>query len=172
VVARRDVFFPLAFGLAVAAGASTTACLSGAPGAATRWDHEPFTREGTTRVVGCAELAFSVERDARLPDGSVLLDVSVRNRCVRPTPLDLGAMRIVGYDAAGAEFPVAMYDPRGEIHAAEVDSEVAAVERIRLDGFDAVELPSSLCVDVTRVSQDAQRASPARVCMPAPGADR
>jgi hypothetical protein len=163
VVDARSPVIALALVLVGGAGAG---CLG--PPATTRWDHEPFTREGTERVLGCTELAFSVERDARLPEGSLLLDVSVRNRCVRPTPLDLGAMRIVGYDPEGQEMSVAMYDPRGEIGATEVDSDVAAVERIRLDA-PALEYARSICVDVTRVSPDAQRTAPARVCMPAPG---
>jgi hypothetical protein len=63
---------------------------------------------------------------------------------------------------------MSMYDPRGEIHAASVDSEVAAVERIRLDGSEGLGRTVSLCIDVTHVSREAERAAPAHVCMQTP----
>jgi hypothetical protein len=80
-------------------------------------------------------------------------------------------MRIVGTDCAGGEVAMSTYDPRGEIHATEVDSEAAAVERIRLDPELPLQRATSLCIDVTHVSRDAERAAPARVCMRTPEED-
>jgi hypothetical protein len=150
----------LVLGLVVGAAA----CL---PRARTRWDREPFEREQAARVLGCAVVGFSLDRDAsQTSDASLLLDVSVHNRCLREVGLDLSRLRLSAKDESGAVRPVTMYDPRREIHPMQLDSAIAGTERIRIDVSGGLDATQTICIDLTEISPDAARAAP--VCLFAP----
>ena len=76
-------------GAFVGLSTAVLACAATGEPVATRWDHSPDERPRIVRVLGCAELGFSVHRDPRILERP-LLDVAIRNRCLRPTPLDVG----------------------------------------------------------------------------------
>jgi hypothetical protein len=116
-------------------------------------------------IVGCAEVHFRVSRDARLPPTSLLLEVRLRNHCTYSAPFDASALRLTGYDASESPRPVALYDPRGEIHAMDMDAEAEGTEHIRLDGLGSLAHLGRLCVDVSDVSDDARRTHPAPMCL-------
>jgi hypothetical protein len=142
--------------------------LPGCPGAAsTPWDRWPDDRHRAVRRLGCAELGFAVGHDPRIPGTSLLLDLGVRNHCVRPAPFDARALGFFGKDVDGAWARLSLYDPRGEIHAAQIDAEREAVERLRLDvdrhPFPA--LVTSVCIDTSRVSPEAAQAAPEPLCI-------
>jgi hypothetical protein len=152
--------FALAWSMAVV--------LPACPGvAATPWDHWPDERVRAVRRLGCAELGFAVGRDSRIPDRSLLLDLGVRNHCVRPAPFDANALQFVGYDAnRGTSCPLTIYDPRDEIRPTQIDAENESVERIRLDPpGGSLATITSVCVDTSRVSPEAAQAAPAPVCV-------
>jgi hypothetical protein len=156
--------FVSAFALAGSLAFALAACH---PGLSPKLDHWPDERPRTERVLGCAELGFSIAADSRIPPGSLLLDVGVRNRCVVPAPFDARGLRITGFDPSGAPHAVTIFDPRRELRATKIDSETEAIERIRLDPSDYAAL-RSVCIDVSRVSRDATRAAPQPVCLEVP----
>jgi len=142
--------------------------LPACPGvAATPWDHWPDDRARAVRRLGCAEIGFAVGHDPRIPERSLLLDLGVRNHCVRPAPFDAGALGFVGEGASASPVVLSIYDPRGEIHPDQIDAECEAVERLRLDpGTDALAATiTRVCVDTSRVSPEAAQASPERLCV-------
>ncbi len=124
------------------------------------------------RVLGCADLGFSLDRETSLTsDSSFLLDVSLRNRCVRETAVDLGALRITGRDESGAERPVTVYDPRNEIHPYQIDALAEGTERLRIDVGGSLNATRVICIDVSRVSPEANAAAAAPVCLYTPSPD-
>jgi len=143
-----------------------SACL---PHARTRWDHEAFEHGPPVRLVGCVELGFSLDREtAQTSDASLLLDVSLHNRCLREVDLDLSRLRLSGRDESGGAHPVSLYDPRHEIHAMHLDSAVSGTERIRLDVGASLDATQTICLDLGEISPDAAGAQP--VCLFAPTA--
>ena len=156
---RRILFLGLALTL--------SACLG--PRAPTRWDHEAFEHGPPVRVLGCVEVGFSLDREtAQTSDASLLLDVSLRNRCLRDVGLDLSRLRLSARDESGGTRPVSMYDPRHEIHAMQVDSAVSGTERIRIDVGGSLDATQTLCIDLDEISPEAAGAPP--VCLFAPTA--
>lgn len=136
--------------------------------APTRWDRTAFERDQAVRVLGCAELGFSLDRETSLTtDHSFLLDVSLRNRCVREVGVDLTALRITGHDESGAVRPITIYDPRREMHPYQLDAEAEGTERLRID-VDSFDATRTICIDVSRISPEANLAAPAPICLFAP----
>jgi len=119
------------------------------------------------RTLGCLDLSFTVGGDGRIPDGSLLLDVQIGNRCSYPAALDLTALAIDARDAEGRVTSMRIYDPRGEIKPFTVDASISALERIRIDpspsnGGELV----TVCLDLSRVAPDTPNASPTQLCIP------
>ena len=123
------------------------------------------------RVLGCVGLGFAVTRDDRIPSDSLLLHIALRNHCVHPSPLNVAALALTGYDASGTPVAMTMYDPRHEIRPEEVDIEADTTEHIRVDGPGSLADLPRVCVDVSRVSKDARLAAPAPVCLFGPWLD-
>ena len=143
---------------------TASACL---PHARSRWDHEAFEHDPAVRVLGCAEVGFSLDREtAQTSDASLLLDVSVRNRCLRDVALDLSRLHLSARDESGGVHPVSLYDPRHEIGPRQVDSAVSGTERIRIDVGGSFEATQTICIDLGEVSPDATGTEP--VCLFAP----
>ncbi len=138
----------------------------------TRWDRTAFERDQAVRVLGCAELGFSLDRETSLTsDSSFLLDVSLRNHCVRETAVNLSALRITGRDESGAERPVEIYDPRNEVRPYQLDALAEGTERMRIDVGGSLNATRVICIDVTRISPEANQAAAAPVCLYAPSPD-
>lgn len=143
-----------------------SACFPHAP---TRWDHEAFEHGPPVRVAGCVELGFSLDREtAETSDASLLLDVSLHNRCRREVELDLSRLRLSARDESGGARPVSMYDPRHEIHAMHLDSAVSGTERLRIDVGASLDATQTICLDLGEISPEAAGAAP--VCLFAPTA--
>jgi hypothetical protein len=143
-----------------------TACASSFPNA-----HHvvPFEDVQATRVLGCVQMGWLVGQDDQLPERSFLLELSLRNVCFEPVPLDLSAMRVTAYDEDGTEHGVTMYDPRHEIRPLRIDSERTSHENIQLDvATSQIEAVRRICFDVASVSPDAVRTAPAPACVDAP----
>ena len=134
----------------------------------TRWDREAFDREQAVRVVGCAELGFSLARE-EATTGSLLLDVSLHNRCVRGVGVDLGALRVAARDESGAEAPMEIYDPRHEVRAYHLDALAEGTERLRIDASGELAAARMVCVDLSHVSPEASGTP--RVCLYSPVAE-
>ncbi len=132
--------------------------------APTRWDRTAFEHDQAVRVLGCAVLGFSLDREAG-SNSSFLLDVSLRNQCVRETAVDLTALHITGRDESGAERPIHIYDPRFEMHPYHLDAETEGTERLRIDIDGSVDATRTICIDVSRVSPSANAAAPAPICL-------
>jgi hypothetical protein len=104
----------------LAVAACTAACTAGC---VTNPRPPPFSEAQATRVLGCAQLGFRTWADERVPATSLVLQVSMRNRCVEPTPVDWSALRIVAVGPDGDRTEATIYDPRGEIGPLRIDSE-------------------------------------------------
>lgn len=160
-------------GLLIAAALLSWACSPtfwGRP--PTRWDRTAFERDQAARVLGCAELGFSLDRETSLTsDSSLLLDVSLRNHCVRDTAVNLRDLRITSRDESGAERPVDLYDPRNEIVPYQLDALADGTERLRIDVHGSLNATHVICIDVSRISPDAKQAAPSPVCLYAPSPD-
>ena len=125
----------------------------------TRYDREAFDHEQEIRVLGCAVLGFSLARE----DVRLLLDVSLKNRCVRGVGVDLSALRVTSRDATGAETSMTLHDPRHEVRAYQLDALADGTERFQLDSESGD--ARVVCVDLARVSAEAVAARPSRVCL-------
>jgi hypothetical protein len=129
----------------------------------------PFVHSEESRVLGCVTVGWEVFwQDDDLPPRSVLLQLSLRNSCTRPAPVDFSAMRITAYGADGAEYGVRPYDPRHEIGLEAIDAETADLENIQLDVAGPIDTVRKICFDVSRISPDAMRAAPAPACVTGP----
>jgi hypothetical protein len=149
--------------LTAASGLLLAAC----PGvAATPWDHWPDHRHREVRRLGCVELGFAVGHDPRIPESSLLLDLGVRNHCVRPARFDALALEFVGHQT-GLVWQLRIYDPGNEIRLAEIDSEREGIERLRLDpvGDPLTAAITSICVDTSHISPEAAQAAPEPLCV-------
>jgi hypothetical protein len=101
--------------------------------------------QGTRATIGCLDLAISSGPTAGVP----ILAYEFGNRCDRSTVVDLGRARVVGYSATGAVYPLAPYDPRGEIRPALLDGRDRGRERIAYyTGVNVLDV----CVDVAAIA--------------------
>lgn len=155
---------------ALAAGVALAGCTPYAWGRApTRYDRDAFAHDQAVRDLGCVILGFSLDRESSLTtDQSLLLDVSIQNRCVRDEPLDLSGLSLHGYDESGASRSVSVYDPRHEIGAMRVDAQTEGTERLRIDVSGGLNATKTICIDLERVSPDAARLRQPRLCLYAP----
>jgi len=96
---------------------------------------------GQRVTVGCLDLA--VDRRADLSIGPVLA-YAFANRCDHAAVVDLGAAAVIGRSAAGGELALRPYDPRGEVHAAEIDGRDVGGEAL---AYTAERTMVRLCVD-------------------------
>lgn len=107
---------------------------------------------GLRATVGCLDIA--VERRTDLPIGPVV-GYRFANRCDHPTTVDLGAVAVVGRNAAGAEVQLAPYDPRAEVQPVALDARNVGSESLAYQAEHAI---TQVCVDVASFS----RATPSR----------
>ena len=98
---------------------------------------------GQRTTVGCFDVA--VERRTDLPIGPVL-GYQFANRCDHPTTVDLGALAVIGRDAAGAETALRAYDPHTELHPVTLEARNLGAESL---AYPAREAMSQVCVDVS-----------------------
>lgn len=96
---------------------------------------------GQRVTVGCLDLA--VDRRADLSIGPVLA-YEFANRCDHAAVVDLGAAAVIGRSAGGGELALQPYDPRGEVHAAELDGRDVGGEVL---AYTADRAMVRLCVD-------------------------
>src|SRR5262249_31046153 len=107
----------------------------------------PQAFPGQHATSGCLDIA--VERRTDLPIGPVL-GYQFANRCDHPATVDLGAVSVVGRDAAGSELALRPYDPRGELHPVVLDARNMGAESLVYPADRAV---SQLCVDVATLAR-------------------
>jgi hypothetical protein len=124
-----------------------------------------------TRHFDCVDVGWTVRQDDRVPGTSLVLDLGLRNRCVRPVPIDVSAMRITAQGAPGANGMATLYDPRHEMGKTRIDVKAEATERIRLD-LPLIEGLSRLCFDVSDVLGGAPPSAAPPACVPIPVAPK
>lgn len=110
------------------------------------------TFRGQRATVGCLDVA--IERRADFPIGPVL-GYQFANRCDHPTTVDLGAVAVVGRDAAGTELMLRAYDPRAELRPVALDARNVGAESL---AYPANRALPQVCVDVATLD----RATPSR----------
>ena len=109
--------------------------------------------------LGCLDIA--VERRADAAMGPVL-GYQFGNRCDHPALIDLGAARVIGRDAQGADVALRPYDPQREIRPAEIDGRGVGAEALAY----ASDRPlSEVCADAAAL---AHAVPPRWLCFGAP----
>jgi hypothetical protein len=117
-------------------------------------------QDRATVVLGCVDLAVSVGGDPEVTPDDPVVRVWFGNRCHRSVPLDFTRLRVDGF---------AIVDPRGEVHAGELEANAQGHEALELApsaGGTAAHDP--LCVDLSGVVPDAP--APAPICFRIVGA--
>ncbi|HEX4421789.1 MAG TPA: hypothetical protein VH165_27950 [Kofleriaceae bacterium] len=104
------------------------------------WGKDTFP--GQRASVGCLDIA--IDRRSDLPIGPVL-GYQFANRCDHALAVDLGAVAVVGRNAAGIRVGLAPYDPRHEVHPVLLDASSVGTEALAYPAAQALEL----CVDVS-----------------------
>ena len=117
-------------------------CLTYQPGA---FAHGVTVFTGEKATLGCLDVAVERREDH---DKSAVLAYKFGNRCEQPQTVDLGSLRVIGRDAAGAEHALRPFDPRYQIRPLALDARLSGGEAIAYVAEDdvGVELVQ-VCVD-------------------------
>jgi hypothetical protein len=103
---------------------------------------------GQRATIGCLDVA--IERRTDFPIGPVL-GYRFANRCDHPTTVDLGALAVVGRDAAGAETALHAYDPHAELHPVALEARNTGAESLAYPARQAI---AQVCVDVATLARE------------------
>lgn len=113
---------------------------------------DPSTR---VMALGCLDVALRSSSDVQVEPSHPVLRVALGNRCPHAVPVRFSQMRVVGrYDEGPV--PLALRDPRGEVHDAMLDGHAQATESFEFEPLGPRDaLPRALCVTLTGLT-DAQ----------------
>lgn len=109
-------------------------------------------RPGATRRVGCVEFGVEAERDATLPVTSILVQISLKNKCSDSAPVDLNALLMWADRTNGERFELTFYDPRKEIVPLHLQTESEGVERLEVLDAGSPGSLRQICFDPTRIT--------------------
>lgn len=103
---------------------------------------QPLAANGAS--LACLDVWLDAEVGAQA-EGPVVA-IHLGNPCDHSTPVDLGAVRVVGLDGNGGTWPLEPYDPRHEIRSRRIDAFASGEEWIEYQAHGA--RPSLAWVDV------------------------
>ncbi|MGZ3418593.1 MAG: hypothetical protein ACXVEF_13090 [Polyangiales bacterium] len=106
------------------------------------------------RAMGCLDVGLSVRGPADAP----ILRAKVGNGCVQPAAIDLGRLMVIARDESGAERPLAIDDPRGEVVPLHLDARREMVEAFKLVGTEKPVV--RLCVDLRGIAWSEHQTPP------------
>jgi hypothetical protein len=109
------------------------------------------------RVGECLEIGVAAGRDYLIPSSSLLVEVSLENRCHEPTLVDLAQLRMWAERLNGERYSLVLYDPRKEVVALHLQPEAKAVERFRVDEAGEPGALGQACFDPTFVGGETTR---------------
>jgi hypothetical protein len=122
-----------------------------APPLCTRDLQSPPHATSELRRAGCLEVSVNAVRRRPVPESSLLLAYGFTNRCLAPARVDFTGVRVTARLADGSEEPLALFDPRGEVHSAVIGSGDWGWETLEYDPPGGT-LPASFCVNLAGIT--------------------
>ncbi len=105
------------------------------------------------RRLGCLDVRVQVIRDPAVPTTWPVVGVDLGNRCRRPVHVDLRHVAVTARWTDEGPVRLSAFDPRREIHAADLDGHARAREVIAYEApEDAWGRPDEVCVDVAGIT--------------------
>ena len=126
----------------------------------------PEASTHAARRRGCVDIKASLVADDRVPRSSALIAYELGNGCDDGHVVDLTNIKVTGR-AGDRETKLAPYDPRVQLHAADLDGRMVGDEAVRYDG-PAGSIFDQICVDF-RGAVEAPDDGFGVVCLSMPG---
>jgi hypothetical protein len=128
------------------------------------------THANARRVTACLDVAAWAIRSNEVAP-KVLLRIDFANRCDRSFTIDLSKLEVEGSFGEGSPRRLVPFDPYQTIRPGRLAPHEHASENLAFGAANHLELPRSVCVDVSELAHDArERESGGPVCF-GPGDD-
>lgn len=120
-----------------------------------------------TRRAGCIDIAAGTKASHEVGSDGVLVWVELGNRCDRAVPIDITRLRVAAHGDNHVSFPLAAFNPRAEIHPAQVAAHASGVERIEFYYVPAD--ATRVCIDWSEMVEEERTRGPvpdpSRICV-------